>query len=66
MLVEQPLNTFMVKKYLQLFLLVFSPEFLELLFDVLDSNEVIDFVFAASFVDVSLCPTGIADLSSLS
>jgi hypothetical protein len=33
--------------------------------DDLPSNEVIDFVFAASFADVSLGLTGIASLSSL-
>lgn len=56
---------FKKKKYILLYLLVSFLEYLEPLFDVLASNEVIDFVFVTSFANVSLCQAGIAGLSSL-
>lgn len=53
------------EQYILLYLLVSFLEYLEPLFDVLASNEVIDFVFVTSFANVSLCQAGIASLSSL-
>lgn len=53
------------EQYIPLYPLISFLEYLQLLFDVLASNEVIDFVSVTSFANVSLCQAGIAGLSSL-